>query len=93
MKQHHAFTFDRKPVPGAVPIMVTSTFEASDDGQLRHYTDGRLRAEVPPEGWDAYAEQWPDSRAMVNELKGKPVVEQTIFIGADALAKQAELVK
>lgn len=91
MKQTHAYTFDRTPVPGVVPLMVVSTFEASDDGQLRHYTDGRLRAVVPPEGWDSYVEEWPDAAAAVGELRGRTAVQQTVFIGAEAIAKAAAL--
>lgn len=87
MKEHHAFTFDRQPVPGAVPIMCQSTFIAGDDGQLEHYTDGRLRAVVPPEGFDEYVALWPDAAVIVGELRGRPVVEQTVFIGAAAEKK------
>lgn len=44
---------------GGIPLMVTHRFEATADGQLAHYTDNNLRATVPPEGWEAYAEAFP----------------------------------
>lgn len=89
MKVVSAFTFFRPPAPGVVPEFVTSEFVAHD-GHLEHYTEGRLRAVVPPEGLDAYAAQWPDCRPVVDELKAAPKIVQTVFTGAEALAKQKE---
>ena len=53
-------------------IMVMHTFEVMRDGQLGHYTDGALRATVPPEGWADYCRQYPDAQDIVDELT-KPV--------------------
>lgn len=43
-------------------------FTAAPDGQLEHYTDGTLRATVPPEGWAGYLEQWPEAASLVQSL-------------------------
>lgn len=53
-------------------IMVMHTFEVMRDGQLGHFTDGTLRATVPPEGWADYCKQYPDAQDIVDELT-KPV--------------------
>lgn len=89
MKYHAAYTFFRTPAPGIVPEFVVSEFVAAD-GQLEHYTDGKLRAVVPEVGFDAYVAQWPDCRLVVDELRAAPKIVQTVFTGAEALAKQKE---
>jgi hypothetical protein len=38
-------------------------------GELHHFTDGELRAVVPPEGWDGYMEAWPECASLVNEAR------------------------
>jgi len=89
MREKTAVTFDRVPL-GMLPVARISRFVAGDDGLLYHYTDERLRAIVPPEGFDAYVDGWPDCAPVVGELRGRPVVEQTVFIGDDAVRIQAE---
>ena len=89
MRSKLAYTFDRQPVPGVVPLMCVSEFIANDDGCLEHWTDGRLRATVPPEGFDAYVAHWPEAADVVGELRGRPVVKQTVFIGAAAEKKSS----
>lgn len=89
MKTKVAYTFDRQAVPGVVPMMCVSEFTATDDGQLEHKTDGRVRAIVPPEGWDAYVAHWPDAAEIVGELRGRPEVKQTVFFGAAAEKKSS----
>lgn len=70
-----------KTVPGFTmlsgrPVMVLHTFYATADGQLAHETDGTLRATVPPEGWTAYCEQYPDAQDVVDSLTIKPLSER-----------------
>lgn len=90
MKSLTAFTYFRPPAPGVVPEFVTSEFVAVD-GHLEHYTESRLRARVPPAGFDAYQAQWPDAKPVLDELRAAPKIEQTVFTGAAALAKQKEI--
>jgi hypothetical protein len=56
--------------PGTVPYLAHMLFTRHPDGQLAHYIDGDLRALVPPEGWEAYAEAWPEAIPVINDLKG-----------------------
>lgn len=90
MKSVTAYTFFRPAQAGIVPEFVVSEFVAHD-GHLEHYTDGRLRAVVPADGWDAYGAQWPDCVPVLDELRGEPKKVQTVFTGAAALAKQKEI--
>ena len=93
MRTKFAVTFDRLPNAAmGLPLMCVSEFVATDDGQLEHYTDGRLRATVPPEGWDSYAAEWPDCAAVVGELRGRPAPEKVLYFGpeAQAVAEQAQ---
>ena len=54
------------------PVMCFHDFEMGDDGILRHWVDGNLRAEVPREGFESYAESWPDAkRVLANEAKAE----------------------
>lgn len=52
-----AQVFEAGTVPAAATVFAVHTFEVTAAGLL-HYTDGLLRATVPPEGWDDYAERW-----------------------------------
>lgn len=45
---------------GGIPIMAMHTFSILSNGNLLHEIDGKVRAEVPPEGFEGYAETWPD---------------------------------
>lgn len=48
--------FDPASVPPAAQLaLARHAFDVDADG-LHHYTDGVLRAIVPPEGWDDYAQ-------------------------------------
>lgn len=49
--------------------MCMHTFQATEDGQLAHYTDGALRATVPPEGWADFVALWPDAQTIVDQLR------------------------
>lgn len=48
---------------------VMHRFDATEDGQLAHYTDEALRATVPPEGWDDYARAWPAAQPVIDQLR------------------------
>lgn len=51
------------------PVIVTSEFSRTSDGQLMHMMDDKLRAIIPPEGWDDYAKLWPACQPVVDSLK------------------------
>ena len=57
-------------------LMCMHSFQATNDGQLAHYTDGTLRAVVPPEGWDDYLATWADAAPIVAQLR-KPTEAPT----------------
>jgi len=63
--------FDATSFP---PIIVTSVFERTSDGQLLHIMDDKMRAIVPPESWDDYLKDWPQAQAVVESLR-TPKVE------------------
>lgn len=52
-------------------LLENHTFEASPEGELVHYSDGRLRAVVPPEGFADYLEAWPMAQPIVDGITGK----------------------
>lgn len=52
-------------------LMSAHVFEATDAGELAHYTDGRLRAIVPPEGFAEYLALWPMAEPIVAQLTRK----------------------
>lgn len=47
------------------PLMVYHEFEMGDDGILRHWIDGTLRAEVPAEGQEVYLSEYPDAESVM----------------------------
>lgn len=59
--------FDR--ANGGALLMVEHRFAASNDGQLLHFTNGDLRATVPPEGWADYAVEYPACADLVFQLR------------------------
>jgi hypothetical protein len=64
------------------PLMGIHTFATSQDGQLRHFIDDKLRATVPPEGWSDYCKEYPDAKDIVDSLTLRPSVEATAAIPA-----------
>lgn len=50
------------------PQLATHRF-SDEGGQIAHYIDGRLRALVPPEGFDDYARLWPDCAELVVAMR------------------------
>lgn len=50
---------------GGIPIMSMHTFSILSNGNLLHEIDGKVRAEVPPEGFEGYAETWPDCSSVL----------------------------
>lgn len=74
-----------KTVPGFLPgfplVLGYHRFVAGADGRLLHFM-GRdpvadeLRAAVPPESFDAYAETWPECKSVCEQMKMRaPAVE------------------
>lgn len=56
--------------PGQGPIILARhEFTAGAHGQLEHYTDGVLRATVPPEGWQDYARDWPQAEPLMAAMR------------------------
>lgn len=58
-------------IPGLPVVLVDTAFDVNEAGELVHYTEGKVRATVPPEGWDDYAREWPMCAELVAELRGK----------------------
>lgn len=54
-------------ISGGLPIMAMHTFSILSNGNLLHEIDGKERAVVPPEGFEAYAESWPDCVAVLSQ--------------------------
>ena len=54
---------------GNPPRIANMRYSATADGQLAHYIDDTLRAIVPPEGWEAYCQSWPDAQALIDNLR------------------------
>ena len=44
------------------------TFKATDDGLLVHEINGVLRATVPPEGFEGYAEVYPNCKPVIDSI-------------------------
>ncbi len=65
MASKTVYGFDKS---GAIPFVAIHTFETSNDGQLLHLIDGRLRATIPPEGWQKYCEEYPEAQDIVDTL-------------------------
>lgn len=59
------------PAMALEPVFVRHEFMLNQAGELEHYIAGRLRATVPPEGWESYGESWPDSLLVTKPAKGK----------------------
>lgn len=50
---------------GGRAVMAVHCFSIAGNGNLLHEIDGKIRAEVPPEGFEAYAEQWPECQSVL----------------------------
>lgn len=50
---------------GGLPVMACHEFEIGANGDLYHVIDGKPRAQVPPEGFEAYVEQWPECQSVI----------------------------
>ena len=66
-----------QPGQGAI-IFARHEFRAGADGQLEHYTDGILRAQVPPEGWPDYANDWPGAEGLIAAMRAPTAVLDAI---------------
>ncbi len=58
--------------PGFPVTLDRHTFRMSKSGDLEHVIDGEVRAVVPPKGFAAYLEDWPQARPVI-EAAGAPV--------------------
>ena len=54
-------------ISGGLPIMSLHTFSILSNGNLLHEIDGKIRAEVPPDGFESYAETWPDCVGVLSQ--------------------------
>jgi len=83
-------------IPGPVGLPVFfgyHTFQAAADGQLEHWIDGTLSATVPPEGWDGYAQFWPQCADLVSQLKRAQAAKLPEDVIAGAIASVAAAVR
>lgn len=51
---------------GGIALMALHCFSILGNGNLLHEIDGKIRAEVPPEGFEAYAETWPECKDVIS---------------------------
>lgn len=51
---------------GGIAMMALHCFSILNNGNLLHEIDGKIRAEVPPEGFEDYAEQWPECKDVIS---------------------------
>lgn len=77
MKYVRTLGFD---ITGTLPIAATHEFFA-DGGQLVHMIDGRLRATVPPEGFDDYGAAYPAARPVIETIRAEPIAKRVVFTG------------
>jgi hypothetical protein len=49
-------------------FMEAHTFESSPKGELLHFTNGELRATVPPEGFAEFCAAWPMAQPIVDQV-------------------------
>lgn len=89
MKTVTAYGFDMQ---GGVPVMAMHMFNAGNDGQLEHYVDGYLRAQVPPEGWEGYIEQYKEAAPVVAYLRPAPAPAAIVPPVVDQVAEQIQAV-
>jgi hypothetical protein len=76
-------------VRGGLISLHEQEFKKGEDGALVHFTDGNLRASVPPEGWDEYLELWPEAAPVVASLRNVKSVPTVAKSHAEALAGTA----
>lgn len=62
------------PVPMAQFALARHAFEVTAEG-LFHYTDGRLRAAVPPEGWADYGALYPAAAEAIDAHRAQVAAE------------------
>jgi hypothetical protein len=54
------------------PRIAYHTFTINAHGLLEHVIDDQIRALVPPEGFEAYCEAWPDARQVIPAANTEP---------------------
>jgi len=83
------------PVPGPIGVPIVfgyHLFQLGSDGSLEHYIDAELRATVPPEGWEAYAQAWPQCADLVSQAR-RPPAKLPQDLVADKIAAAHEALK
>jgi hypothetical protein len=76
-------------IPGMPVLLCHTVFDVNAAGELVHYSDGKLRATVPPEGWDDYARAWPGCAELVAELRAVQPIEGDAAAGQRSAEDQA----
>lgn len=56
---------------GIPPMIVDHRFSATAKGELQHHVDGQLRATVPSEGFQSYAEDYPQCQPVLDAVTGR----------------------
>lgn len=72
---HSSAAFEMSARP---PLLVRSEYFKADSGELLHYVDDIFRAAVPPEGWESYAQAWPDAQAAIDKMNADFATDQAI---------------
>lgn len=68
MKTFRTVGFDR----GTPPRIAHHEFTINALGLLEHWIEDQIRALVPPEGFEAYCEEWPDARRVIPAADTEP---------------------
>jgi hypothetical protein len=60
-------------ISGSPLMLGYHRFSVAPTGELLHYTGidptaDTLRASIPPEGWEAYVEEYPDAQSVIQQL-------------------------
>ena len=66
---------------GGLPVMAVHCFSLLNNGHLLHEIDGKIRAEVPPEGFEAYVASWPEAGevcASIREVSGGEIISEPL---------------
>lgn len=63
--------------PGFPVTLDRHTFRASKDGQLEHLVNDEVRAVIPPKGFAAYLEDWPQALPVIESI-GAPAAAAAV---------------
>lgn len=85
MRNKTVYGFDNV---GGLPVMAVHSFSLLNNGHLLHEIDGKIRAEVPPEGFEAYVASWPEAGdvcASIREVSGGEIISEPLAALAEAV--------